>query len=307
MKTRILISIIAGLFCWNTLSQTTANDWINQGRSYLAVRDIGNANTAFAHALALEPMNETANAFYAVTRLLVLPSQPAGSNFLTRTGLPIAGRNIYNWTSLPPKDTNGIYLAPSGVNANEFVAQMQTNILPAIVGAVGNIAAISHTNFTLTLNSNETTIADVTMDYGDFKLIQAALYGAEYSIYTLNGQNLDAQLSDFRALYTNGMLSVSHVLADYPHLFTFSNTNDFQKARAAFTNGVNGYMTASAFIRSRPTNEVRLFNFYTHSAQSEGNFRLVLQDLKNSLLVGPQYFALNPELAVDRPRNLTAT
>ncbi len=298
MKIRTLISLAVACFSWNCWSQT-ANDWINQGRAGLAAHDLAGANSAFAQALALEPTNETANAFYAISRLLVLPSQPAGSNFLTRIGLPLAGRNIYNWTSFPPKDTNGVYLAPVGVNADEFVAQMQTNILPAIVGAVGNISAISHTNFNLTLNSNETTIAAVRVDYGDFKLIQAALYGAEYSIYTLSGQNLAAQLSDFRALYSNGMLSVSQVLADYPHLLTLSNTNDLQKARAAFTNGVNGYMTASAFIRSRPTNEVRLFNFYLHSSQSEGNFRLVLQDLKNSLLVGPQILALNPDWDVD--------
>jgi hypothetical protein len=299
MKILILLAITAGLFCSSVRSQTTANDWISQGRSDLAARDIGDANTAFAQAVTLEPTNETANAFYAVTRLLVLPSQPAGSNFLTRIGLPIAGRDIYNWTSAPPKDINGLFLAPAGVNADEFVAQMRTNALPAIIGAIGNLSAVSDTNFTLNLTRSDTAIANVTVDYGDLKLIEAAMYGAEYSIYTLNAENLVAQLTDLRSLYTNGMLSASQVLADYPQLFTFSTTNDLQSARTAFTNGVNTYMAASAFIRARPTNEVRLFNLYPQSAQGEGDFRLVLQDMQNSLLVGPQYLAVDPDLLVD--------
>ena len=249
--------------------------------------------------MALEPTNETANSFYAVTRLLVLPSLPAGSNFLTRIGLPVAGRNVYNWTSAPPKDANGIFLAPAGVNANEFVAQLRTNALPAIVGAIVNLSVVSDTNFTLDLTSGDTAVADVTVDYGDLKLIEAAMYRAEYSIYTLNAENLAAKLTDLRALYTNGLLSASQMLADYPQLFAFSTTNDLQSARTAFVNGVNTYMAASAFIRARPTNEVRLFNLYQQSAQGEGDFRLTLQDLQNSLLVGPQYLALDPNLVVN--------
>ena len=297
MKTRVLISVISGLFCW-TVSAQTADDWVNQGRSYLTAHNISAANTNFAHALAVNPNHQTANALYAITRILVLPSQPAGSNFLTRIGFPIAGRNIYAWDSFPPKDTNGLWLAPSGVNADEFTAQLRTNFLPAIAGAISNLAA-AHTNFTVSLTSSETTIADVTLDYGDLKLIQAGLYASEYCIYTLNAQNFDAQLTAIRALYSNGILSAQQVLSDYPQMFTFSTTNDLQAARSAFTNAINTYMAASAFINTRSTNEVRLFNYNPESSKGEGDFRLVLQDLKNSLLIEPQIFALDPNLIVD--------
>ena len=297
MKTRVLISVISGLFCW-TVSAQTADDWVNQGRSYLTAHNISAANTNFAQALAVNPNHQTANALYAITRILVLPSQPAGSNFLTRIGFPIAGRNIYAWDSFPPKDTNGLWLAPSGVNADEFTAQLRTNFLPAIAGAISNLAA-AHTNFTVSLTSSETTIADVTLDYGDLKLIQAGLYASEYCIYTLNAQNFDAQLTAIRALYSNGILSAQQVLSDYPQMFTFSTTNDLQAARSAFTNAINTYMAASAFINTRSTNEVRLFNYSPESSKGEGDFRLVLQDLKNSLLIEPQIFALDPNLIVD--------
>jgi hypothetical protein len=298
MKTRVLITLIAGLFCWRVSAQT-ADDWVNQGRSYLAAHNITAANTNFAQALAVNPNHQTANALYAITRILVLPSQTAGSNFLTRIGFPIAGRSIYAWDSIPPKDTNGLWLAPSGVDANEFIAQLRTNVLPALSGAGSNVAAVTQTNFTVSLTSSETTIADVTLDYGDLKLIQAGLYASEYCIYTLNAQNFDAQVTALRALYTDGILSAQQVLSDYPQMFTFSTTNDLQAARTAFTNAVNTYMAASAFINTRPTNEVRLFNYNPASSKDEGNFRLVLQDLKNSLLIEPQILALDPNLIVD--------
>jgi hypothetical protein len=304
MKTRILIPLIVALFCWNADSQT-ADDWVSQGRSYLATHDIPDANASFAQALTLNPSHKTANALYAITRVLVLPGQPAGSNFLTRIGFPVAGRNIYGWTSTLSTDTNGLVLAPVGVNANEFTAQLRTNVLPVVSGAISNLAAITDTNFTLNLTRDETSVVSVTVDYGDLKLIQAALYGAEYLIYTLNAQNLDAQLTALRALYTNQTLTAEKVLNDYPQLLTFATTNDLQNACVAFTNAVNTYFKASAFIRSRPTNEVRLFNYDQVSAQAEGDFRLVLQDLKNSLIVEPQILALDPDLLVDMTPQFT--
>lgn len=297
MKTRILISLIAGLFCWSVSAQT-ADDWVSQGRSYLAAHDIADANASFAQALALNPNHETANALYAITRVLVLPSQPAGSNFLTRIGLPVSGRSLYNWTSKLPTDLNGVPLAPGGVNADEFTAQLRTNALIATIGAVGNLSTITDTSFTLNLTSSETASADVTVDYGDLKLIQAGLYASEYFIYTLNAQNLDAQLTAIRTLYTDGILSAGQVFSSYPQLLTFSTTNDLQAARTAFTNAVNSYMIASAFIRTRPASQVRLFNYDKVSASSETDFRSVLTDLENSL-AGARVLTLETNLTVN--------
>ena len=301
MKTyikQLVLATLIGLLGRPASAQTVAG-WISQGTTALANHALVNANAAFAQAVALSPTNEPANAYYAATRVLVLSSQPAGSNFLTRLGFPVAGRNIYAWDSTLPKDTNGLLLAPAGVNAGEFTSQLRTNLLPAVAGAIGNLAAITDTNFTLNIASNQTDIASVTADYGDFKLIQAGCYAVEYLVYTLNAQNLNAQLSALRALYTQGGLSVGGLLADYPQLFTFATTNDLQNAETAFTNAINAYYLASDFIRARPPGETRLFNFDPGSDQKEADFRLVLQDLKNSLLVGPQLLSLDPNVSVD--------
>jgi hypothetical protein len=298
MRLTVLVLSLATLVAPQSFSQSP-DTWIVQGRSYLAARDMANANASFAKAVALSPTNQTANAFYAVTRLLVLPSQPAGSNFLTRIGIPVAGRNIYNWTAMPAEDTNGVPLAPPGVGADEFNTQLRTNVLLAITGAISNLRAVVATNFTIALSSNETSIAAVSVDYGDLKLLQAALYAAEYSTYTLNGANLHAQLETIRTLFDNGRLSAGQLLATYPELFTPATTNDLPSACVAFTNAVNTYLLASDFIRARPTNQVRLFNFDPARSRDEGNFRLTLQDLKNSLVLGPQIFALSPDIYLD--------
>src|SRR6202012_2672698 len=89
--------------------------------------------------------------------------------------------------------------------------------------------------------------------------------------------------TDIRALSMNGGLSAGQMLSDYPHLLTFATTNDLQSARLAFTNAVNNYLAASAFIRARSPDTVRLFNYDKVSASGEANFRTTLQDLENSL------------------------
>jgi len=305
MKTRILISLIAGLICGSASAQT-ADDWVSQGRSYLSAHDIADANASFAQALSLDPGHETANAFYAITRLLVLPNQPAGSNFLTHIGYPVTGRDIYDWTSIAPRDAKRIPYAPSGVNANEFPAQLRTNVLYSISGAIGNLSVITDTSFSVSLTSSETASTDVTVDYGDLEMIQAGLYASEYFIYTLNTQNIAAQLTDIRALYDGGILTASQVLSDYPQMFTFSSTNDLQAARAAFTNAVNCYMMASAFIRARPDGEIRLFNYDKVTATNESKFRSTLTDLENSLS-SPQVLSINTNVTVNFAKSFNGT
>src|ERR1035437_2105674 len=81
MKTPILVCLAVGLFCQCALSQT-ADDYVNQGLADLGAQNIVGANVSFAQALSLNPNHKNANALYAITRLLVLPYQPAGSNFL---------------------------------------------------------------------------------------------------------------------------------------------------------------------------------------------------------------------------------
>lgn len=281
MKTKL--TTIALLLALNRLLLAqTADDYVTQGRAFLSATNMVAANNSFSNAVALSPGHQTANVFYAATRLLALPSQPAGSNFLNRIGLPAAGRNIYNWTAELPADTNGVPFAPAGVNASEFTAMVRTNVLPALIAAEANLAKVTDTNFTLALTGSETRSVGVTLDYGDTLMLRAMLQAAEYSAYTTCSWNLDAQLAAIRSLYTNHQLSIERILMDCPNLLTFSTTNDLNAAKLAFQNGVDRYMEASQFIRNRPTNVTRLFNYDAAKATDEEKFRFTLTDLTNS-------------------------
>lgn len=281
MNARSILITALLLTLGQTLRSQTADDYITCGRGYLAVTNLAAANNCFSNAVAVSPGNQTGNVFYAATRLLTWPIRPAGSNFLTRLGVPNAGRDIYNWTAQPPTDTNSVPLAPAGVNANEFTAMLRTNLLTELIGAEANLAKVTDTAFTLGLTGNETRTVAVTLDYGDIKLLRAMLQAAEYYSYTAYSWNLDAPLAPIYALYTNN--SVERFLADHPALLTFATTNDLATAKAAVLAGANRYFEASQFIRGRATNVVRLFNYDPEKADDEANFRQTLSDLTNSL------------------------
>src|SRR5512135_3178705 len=102
MKTRTLLIAAVLLALGQTLRSQTADDYVNQGRGFLAVTDPIAANTCFSNAVVLSPGHQAGNVFYAATRLLTWPIRPAGSNFLNRLGVPVAGRDLYNWTAQPP-------------------------------------------------------------------------------------------------------------------------------------------------------------------------------------------------------------
>jgi len=282
MKT--FLSLLVALLLTQSLAPgQTADQYVAQGRADLAAHDLMDANTNFAAALALVPNHATADVFYAATRLLALPNQPAGQAFLNRLGVAATNRSIYNWTALPPADTNGIPLAPTNLSAAEISDFLLTNIMGQVIGAASNLAWITDTNFTLTLTSNETTTVGVTVDYGDLLLLQAGLQAAQYAGYTIHSWNLDAQLTTLRSLLTNTNTTAQGFLAKFPNLFTFETPTNLAAARLAFSNAVNLYLNASAFIRDRPTNVVRLFNYDPSMTNEEAEFRTTLSDLGRSL------------------------
>ena len=268
------------------LCAQTADQLVIEGRTFLSGRNITNANAKFGAALAVNPNHEAANVLHAATRVLNLPLQPVGAAFLTRLGFPTPGRDIYNWTARTAKDTNGIPVAPAGVNAQELTFQLRTNALPEIQGALQSLARITNPNFSLSLTAAETTGDAVTLDHADVLVLRAALHFVEYLCHTLHAQNLDAQLTALRALYTNSSFSVEALLTQYPALFSYNTTNDLAAAQAAFVNMVDRYNEASDKMRLRMA-LTRLFNLDDGSLGKEINFRTTVNELRQSLSGGP--------------------
>lgn len=225
------------------------------------------------------PANADANVYLALTRLLALPNQPAGSKFLTRLGFSAAGRDVYDWTSQPPESThNGSHhlVVPLNLDADEFTAEMRTNVMPALIACESNLAQITDTNFGMFLPESVTHFPSVTIDYGDVQMMRAVLDAATVFGYTLHSWNLDAQFGAVSNIIATDK-SLQAVLSANPNLLKIANPGDQALAGAAFTNAINRYFAASQFIRSRRAG-VRLFNLVTNDLQDEQNFRLFLSE-----------------------------
>jgi hypothetical protein len=298
-------SAVLVLMAWlgQAVLAQTAGQLVAQGRGFLAAQDLARAEARFDAAVAAAPNQPEANALLAVTRLLTLSETPAGAALLDRLGFNVTGRSVYHWQSRPPADTNGLLLAPTNFSAAELSAFLRTNLLPAVQASGANLEKIVDTNYTLTLSAAETQSEGVTLDYGDLLLLRAGLKSAEYACYTVYSWNLEAQLAELRewavpadsSTATNR--TVEPFLRAHPNLLTFATINDLLAARQAFASAIDFYLQASAFIRSRPANTLRLFNLDPGQAEAEQNFRQTLTEL-NASLSGPVVLSRQTNLTV---------
>ena len=81
-----------------TVQTGTLGQQYSAGVGYLTLTNLNQALASFSGAVAASPADADANVYLALTRLLALPNEPAGSNFLNRLGFLPSGRNDYHWT-----------------------------------------------------------------------------------------------------------------------------------------------------------------------------------------------------------------
>jgi hypothetical protein len=280
---KLLLFILTGQLLASGLAAQTADDLVSAGRACLVAHNLTGAYSNFNAAVTLSPTNEAANALAAATRILVLPQQPAGSNFLNTLKFSTGGRDIYNWTSTFPHDINGHTVLPTN-NTSMMVAFYRTNTMAAIGASLTNLARITNSAFTLSLTADETSIESVTLDYGDILLLQAMLQGAEFLGYTVNAHNFNFVVSHLHDLEQTNGLTIQRVLSDYPSLLNLSNTTDLASSKGVFTNAIALYQQASDFIRNiRPPDAVRLFNLDADNLAKEATFRALLTNVLLSL------------------------
>jgi len=256
---------------------------VRAGRVFLAAQDLDAARTKFIGAVSINPNHEAANVLLALTDLARIASDPQSQSFLDRLGVTSEGRNIYHWVAKPPNDTNGVLIVPGGFNVNEIAGFYRMKLLPAMTSAAARLAKVTNSGFLLTLTRRETSLATVTLDYGDILMLRSMLHGLEYVGYTASSWNLDLPLTAVRDLATNHMLTAERLCANFPQLFTFANTGELLAAQSAFQNAADRYLDASMSLRSRSANLVRLFNLDPEEALSEERFRRTVADLRASL------------------------
>lgn len=271
---------------------STADALVGSGRAALTLRSNPNlisAAATFGAAVGLDPAHETANFFQAVTRLANLVNQPATTNFLNRLLVSPTGRDPYNWKATATRDANGL-VAPAGVNTDELPANLRTNALPEILGALTNLARISQPDFVVNVTEAEAGFGNVAgggtsvdVDQGDLWMGRALLHLGQYTIHHSSSWNLSSLLTTFRSLYTNDAISLQRILQDHPQLLTFSDLSQLAPARAAIEAGIDAYVQGAGSLRSRPPGTRRLLNLDVDDYAGEEKLRQSLLDLKGSL------------------------
>ena len=281
MKNKLIILLASS---WTMLaSAQTADTFIIQGTNDLTQQTqqgLWNANTNFAYAVALSPANETANALWAMTRLLVLPQTPAGSNFLNHLNITNGNRSVYGWTATLPEDANGNPVFPANYNSTNLIAFYRTNIMAVMAASATNLASVTDPGFTLPLSSTETTTEDVTLDYGDIQMLRALLAAGQFAGYTLNANNCGVILPQAEAaMQTNG-LTYQWLLATYPNLLSLASASDLAASEGALTNAIALYFAASDYIRNvrAPGATNNLFSLSADDYPKEAQFRADLHE-----------------------------
>ncbi|MFZ0828555.1 MAG: immunoglobulin domain-containing protein, partial [Verrucomicrobiia bacterium] len=293
----------------------TADQYVTAGTNSLVAQDMAGAYSNFNAAVSLSPTNEPANAFLAVTRLLVLPQQAAGSNFLNQLNVTNGSRNIYNWTASQPVDTNGNTIWPANYNSSTAITFYRNTVVAALVASATNLANITDTNFTLALLSTETGIgkfpgADATLDYGDFLLLRALVAAGQFAGYTINAQNASVIIPTLQAMSENNGLTIQAVLAAYPNLLTLSSAADLAASKGALTNAIAFYLAASDYIRNiRPNGPPGQGLFLLDDPKKITDEAVFRDSLTNVLLSvnGPVQFNPNSLSSLDLNNYFAAT
>jgi hypothetical protein len=297
MKKYLIASLLCiGILCSRAFGQTAEQDVIN-GTNDLANQDIVDANASFQAALALEPTNEDANVLLALTRLLLVPQTPAGSNFLNGLNFPSGGRDIYNWTSAPPKDAFGGPIFPANYNSTNGVYFFRTNVMPLIAASLANLANLTDTNFLLTINVGEQNLGQVTIDYGDVQLFRAMLTAADAFGDTLHANNAGVILPQIVSWADTNNLTIHQVLSTYTGLLTMQDTNDLLPSETALQNAIALYFAASDFIRNdrSPDDTNDLVTISPDETNSEAQFRTDLTNVLSSLVAPTQFDPNDPD------------
>jgi hypothetical protein len=220
------------------------------------------------------PNHMPANVLAAATRLLLLPQQPAGSNFLNSLGISAAGRDLYNWTAHFNKDANGKTLLPPNLTTAKGLALYNSTICPAISNSLANLARVTDTNFLLELTADETGVQPVTLDYGDVLLLRALLHTVDFAGHTLKAHDFNVVFNQIKSLGDADLLTIQRLLATYTNLLTQVSRPELLASKEAFTNAILRYLDASEFIRkSRPAGADRLFVLEPGKEDKEASFR----------------------------------
>lgn len=261
----------------------TFDDYVREGRAFLAAQNPSNAMVRFNRAAAMQPTNETVQVLLGGSRLLVLADDAEVQQLLNRSQFDKTGRNIYKWESKPSLETNGLPIVDFTLSASNVSGLLAKRVSDVITSSATNFSNIRSTNFFITLTKLETSNVAVNIDYGDVQFIKSIIFAVKANLLLFNTFNLPFNWGQINNLYKSDRLSIDKYFSLYPDALKTVNGGTRDEALASLTQACYSYFAASEFIRLRPLKSERLFSFNSDSLKSEENFYADVARLRSSL------------------------
>jgi alpha-tubulin suppressor-like RCC1 family protein len=240
-------------------ASTTAN--ITAGRDQLKLQTpaaLAQADTFFAQALTNNSSNLEANLLKAATSLLLEQNSSQFQAQLTSVGVTINNNDIYNFLYTPPVDADGFYDPSPGVTTNNTLTYINSK-MPLIDAAIANLGKFGNattSTFAINLSSQETSLEDVRVDYGDVLMLRALLKGAKAFIALMSSYNTTAEYAKIAYIEKFfgrfGKVTPQLVLETFPDLMKFSTPDQRAAAKTLIVQANADYQLAHNFIRNRP-------------------------------------------------------
>lgn len=189
----------------------------------------------------------------------------------SQTGLTLANgvdNNSLSWSS-----QGSVRFDPTHSlnNTRDFATSTFTAELKA--AAVHLELAASNPSYTITLDDSETGSSTATADSGDLKLLASGFHIFRSILLCLSVYDMDASLGVIHEIDNSIYLDPQSLLAAYPSAFTLQSVAKLPEAKEAFLAAHNNYLAASTFIRSRESEEERLFEILEEDLEMEEEFR----------------------------------
>jgi len=236
-----------------------ATSLIAQGRAQLRSQTpagLAQADNLFGQAVTASPNNLEANFLKAATTLIREQSSAQFQAQLTGFGVQIVNNDIYNYEYLPPYDSNGALKPNPGVFTTSTLAYLnsKSSLIDAALTNLGRFGNSTTNNFNILLPSNETTLSDVRVDYGDVMMVRAIMKCARAFLAMMNSYNVSVEYAKLALLEERDPPNVSEFLQTFPDLFKLSSTNQRATARTLILSANADFQIAHNFINNRPEN-----------------------------------------------------
>jgi hypothetical protein len=212
----IVMTLLALFHAGNSVASTDSQALVDEGRILFfdssssvpapSYSGILAANEKFEDAIVVDPADEEAQLFYAVTRILAFALTQGETaeidtlrEILEAFGLSRnAEDTIAEFPYNEPPELYNIYVppatTPTGEEFRSFLAEDFVNLLE---GSIANLNAITTQSFTTTLSAAETGDLPIEIDMGDVLFFKSLLQTAKASIQIFTAYDMDINIRDF--------------------------------------------------------------------------------------------------------------